>query len=421
MRLPKARPRMARGQRTILAALLTLRGAWGVEAQIDPAKRELIQLGYNQPIVGRAPISGYAFYYLNAPNFYHTNVTLRLAVAPVYLDSEVGFSHALGPQTDLGVGLAGGGFADTYSEIRQGKYLRGESFTGHGAEISSSVYQLFNPGDRIPLYGMVRAAVHYSTYSEDTHTYEIFKVPDDQVTYRVRTGLRWGGREPLMLTELALELSVWYEGEFRSNAGRYGLPTGNGTLDRRVENMTHLFWARGILAYTLPEWKHTFALSLTSGTSVHADRFSAYRLGGVLPLISEFPLTLPGYYFQEISTRSFILLAGNYTVPLDAKQHWSVSGTAATAGVEYLDGLEQPGRWHSGVGGGVIYRSPTDSWQLAVGYGYGIDALRHQERGAHSVGFLLQFDLDRTRKRLFDPGDNPNRSRGLQQFFQIFK
>ena len=108
-------------------------------------------------------------------------------------------------------------------------------------------------------------------------------------------------------------------------------------------------------------------------------------------------------------------------MPLDAKQRWSLTGTAATAGVRYLEGLEQPGQWHSGVGGGIIYRSPTDSWQLLVGYGYGIDAIRNHERGAQSVGFLLQFDLDRTRKRLFDPGENPNRSRGLQQFFQIFR
>ena len=196
---------MARGPRTILAALVAVSGALGVEAQIDPAKRELVQLGYNQPIQGRAPISGYGFYYLNEPHFPRTNLTLRLAVAPVYLDSELGFSHALGPQTDLGVGLAGGGFADTYSEIRQGKYLRGESFTGHGAEISSSVYHLFNPADQVPLYGVVRAAFHYSFYEEDRHTAENFVVPEDQPLYRVRTGLRWGGHEPLMLTELALE------------------------------------------------------------------------------------------------------------------------------------------------------------------------------------------------------------------------
>ncbi len=411
---------MAHGWRTIVVAVIALSGAGSADAQIDPTKRELIQLGYNQPLKGRSPISGYGFYYRNEPSFLRTNITLRLAIAPVYMDSEVGFGGALSRNTDLGVGLAGGGFADSYSEIHQGKYERRESFTGHGGEVSSSIYHLFNPGARIPLYAVLRGAAHYSTYSEDSKTDDSFVVPGDQVTLRVRSGLRWGGREPLMLTELALELSAWYEGEFRPSAEGYGYLNG-GRFDRKIEDATQLFWARAMLAYTLPEWKHTFAVSLTAGTSIDADRFSAYRLGGVLPLVSEFPLTLPGYYYQEISASSFALLAGNYTIPLEVKQRWFFTATAAGASVEYLDGLAQSGNWHSGVGGGFIYRSPTDSWQVAIGYGYGVDAIRDGGRGAHSVGLLLQFDLDRTRKRLFDPGDNPNRSRALQRFFQIFR
>jgi hypothetical protein len=68
-------------------------------------------LGYNQPFEGHAPLAAYAFYYHNQPDFFATNLTLRLAVAPVYLDSELGFASALGPNTDLGIGLAGGGLA----------------------------------------------------------------------------------------------------------------------------------------------------------------------------------------------------------------------------------------------------------------------------------------------------------------------
>ena len=58
-----------------------------------------------------------------------------------------------------------------------------------------------------------------------------------------------------------------------------------------------------MLAYTLPELKHSFYVSVTAGTSVHADRFSAYRLGSLLPLVAEFPSPLPGYYYQEISAQ----------------------------------------------------------------------------------------------------------------------
>src|SRR6202451_700808 len=92
-------------------------------AQVDPDKRELIQLGFTQAIQGASPVAAYGFYYLNEPNFYKTNLTLRIALAPVYLDSEVGLVGLLGSNTDLGIGLAGGGFADNYYEFQDGKYL----------------------------------------------------------------------------------------------------------------------------------------------------------------------------------------------------------------------------------------------------------------------------------------------------------
>src|ERR1039457_4215493 len=136
-------------------------------AQIDPVKRDLIQFGHNQPAEGREPLSGYAFYYHNDPDFLRTNLTLRLAVAPTYLDSELGLSHALGPETDLAIGVAGGGFADSYNESRGGKWIEGESFDGYGAELSGSVYHLFNPGQMIPLNLVVHGAAHYSIFARD--------------------------------------------------------------------------------------------------------------------------------------------------------------------------------------------------------------------------------------------------------------
>ena len=60
-------------------------------AQIDPNPRNLLQLGYDQGLPGRGPQSLYAYYYYNKPAFLHTNVGLRLAVAPVYFDGEIGF------------------------------------------------------------------------------------------------------------------------------------------------------------------------------------------------------------------------------------------------------------------------------------------------------------------------------------------
>jgi hypothetical protein len=394
-------------------------GATGiVSGQIDPVRRELIQLGYNQPLEGRGPLAAYGFYYLNKPEFLErTNLTLRLAVAPVYLDSELGVARVLSPSTDVGFGLAGGGFADSYSEVDNGKYERRESFLGHGGEVSTSVYHLFNPASRIPLYALVRGAAHMSTYADDSETADDFEVPDDQFIFRVRAGLRWGGREPVMLPAVAMEVSAWYEGDFRATPGGYGFDN-----DREVNPQTHVFWGRGLLTYTLPESQHGFGINVTGGGGFDMDRLSSFRLGGNLPLYSEFPLSLPGYYFQELSARSFVLIGATYAFPLDAKQRWRLGAAATTAYVDYLPDLAQPGHWHSGVGGGLVYRSPTDSWQVALTYGYGVDAIRDGDRGAHSLTLLVQFDLDRTKRRFFDPSASMGQSRGLQQIFRtIFR
>jgi hypothetical protein len=382
-------------------------------SQIDPTKRELIQVGYNQAIEGRGPISAYAFYYLNLPQFYRSNLTLRLAVAPLYMDGELGISQFIGPNTDFGIGLSGGGFADGYNEVRGGKYLKAESFSGHGGGASVNVYHRFNPGQLIPLNGVLRMEGRYSAYIRDSDTADNFELPGDKGSIHVRSGLRFGGQEPLMLPDVAMELSLWQESQFRANSGSYGFND-----DREVNISSHLFWARGLLTYTFPKLQHSFSVNLTGGTSVEADRFSSYRLGGILPFAAEFPLTLPGYYFQEISADRFVLLAGQYSLPLDRDNRWAFTAVAATAAVRYVEGVEQPGDWHSGVGGGIRYRSPKDAWQVVLAYAYGIDAIRNDNRGAHNIGVLVQFDMERARVPLFDPGQQPLRSRVLQRFFQ---
>ncbi|HKQ37089.1 MAG TPA: hypothetical protein VJ063_03360 [Verrucomicrobiae bacterium] len=397
-----------------LALILAVAGwACSAHGQIDPAKRELIQLGYNQPIQGKGPLSGYAFYYLNLPEFLETNLTLRLAVAPVYLDTELGIRQVFGPHTDIGLGLHGGGFADSYAEIRHGKFRESESFTGHGGGVSASLYHLFNPGRMIPLSGVFRVENHYSVYARDDKTADTFEVPDDRSTWNFRTGLRWGGIEPTMSPEFGLELSAWYEAQARTDSGRYGF---NG--DRRVEPLSHLYWARALISYTFTNWAHHLAISMTIGGTSEADRFSAYRLGGLLPLAAEFPLSLPGYYFQEISAKRFALLGANYLLPLDPESKWALSFVAAGAVTEYLEGLQQPGSWHSGVGAGIRWR-PTKTWQMSVAYAYGVDALRNGDRGAHSIGFLMQWDLEAAGRGLFEPGEYPIRSRGLQRLLNF--
>ena len=366
-------------------------------AQIDPIKRDLIQFGFNQPVEGRAPVAAYAFYYHNQPDFLRTNVTLRIAVAPTYFDSELGLAKALGPNTDLGIGVAGGGFADSYNEMRSGKWIEPESFDGYGGEVSGNLYHLFNPGQLIPLNLVVHEAVHYTTYARND-TAANFQLPADGTSFITRAGLRWGGVEPTLFPDLAMELSAWYEGEFRTDNGTYGY---HG--DRTLQAGTHLFWGAAALSYTLPESKQNFSVRIVAGTSVDADRLSAYRLGGFLPLVAEYPLSLPGYYFQEFSARNFALINISYILPVTHNQRWNLEFNGATADIDYLAGTSQPGNWVSGVGAGVLYRSPSDKYRVAVAYAYGIDAIRSSGRGANSITLLLQIDLGKVDSHWFKP------------------
>jgi hypothetical protein len=380
-------------------------------AQIDPDKRDLIQVGYNAVFEGHQPFAGYAFYYHNQPDFLQdTNLTLRLALAPTYADSELGVANALGPNTDIGIGAAGGGFADSYNEIHGGTFYPQESFDGYGGETSFSIYHLFDPGRLIPLYLVLRGTAHYSIYERDD-TDPTFTLPNNHVDGCVRAGLRFGGVEPTLFPPLAMELSVWYEGHVRSNSGYYGYATDPYKLDIQ----SHLFWGEAALSYTFNNKQNVY-VRLTAGTSADADRFSAYRLGSFLPLIEEFPLSLPGYFYQEISAKQFVLLNVNYLVPLDPQKRWDLAFNASTAVVDYLPGEGQPGSWLNGVAGGIMWHSPTDRVKIMTDYAYGINAIRNGHRGANSIGVLLQFDLGKP-GHLFDV-PQPSLWQGVQRMFE---
>ena len=365
-----------------------LLGATMASAQIDTERRQILHLGYDASLEGHAPIAAYAFYYLNRPQFLRDDMTLRMAVAPVYFDSELGWAHLLGPNTDLGIGVAGGGFADSYREIRGGKYYPKESFDGHGGGMSVSLYHRFNPTQRVPRFGVLRAGMHYSLYSAGKDTSGQFDLPENHPSANIRVGLRLGGKEPDLFPALAMELAIWAESYSRGDDGPYGYDG-----DRELNSYAQKFYAHGYLAYTFERGDNA-NISMTAGTSINADRFSAYRLGSMLPLVAEYPLILPGYFFQELSADQFILWHGRYAVTLDEKKQWQIAAMASTATVSFIDEQDQPERWFSGVGGGVAYQSSKGTWKTAVTYGYGIDAIRDGDRGSHVVGVVLQLDLE---------------------------
>ena len=356
-------------------------------AQIDPEYRDLLELGYDQPLVGQGPPGGYAYLYYNNPDLLHTNIALRLAVAPVYLDGEVGFKQLLSPYTDFGIGLNGGGYGDDYYEIRQGKYIKAESFNGDGGGASASIYQLLNPGMRIPLNFIGRGGLHYATYNTADQTVGSFQLPQDQVNLFTRAGLRLAGKEPVLYPALGMELSLWFERQWRLEDDTYGLDN-----DRRINPGGSLYWLYAGLNYAFTNSGQRISFALTAGGSTDADRFSAWRLGGVLPLVSEFPLILPGYYYEELTAQRFVHLYAAYDIPLDRAQRFKFRLEAATANLDYLPGFEQS-PWQTGVGCGLTFAPKRKNFKIELRYGYGFNAIRNGEEGTQSSGVLFQYDF----------------------------
>lgn len=404
-------------------------GSYQAIAQIDPERRNLVQFGYNQPIQGSAPFAAYGYYYHSNPNFRGTNMAFRMAIAPVYLDSELGFRSLLGPNTDVGIGLSGGGFAFNHAEIDRGSWVKGESFTGHGGEINSSIYHTFNPlpDDRtpeslseVPLQLIARVGLNFSLYNRNSSTAPDFIVPDTLPGGYVRVGLRWGGREPRLNPPRAAELSVWYQGSFRTEYGPYGFDG-----DRQIEQATHMLLARSLFAYTFPEARQRLEFSITGGAMFDPDRLNVFRIGGTLPMAAEFPLMLPGYYFEELSAERFAVAHLWYSAPLVGR--WELLAQAGSAHITFFPGLEQPGNWHTGAGGGLAWTSPSGAWQFITTYAYGINAVRGNGRGDHNIGFIVQYDFDAGKPQTEPDREaardlirriNPASWRGFQRFLR---
>lgn len=392
-----------------LLALLTL--ARPAAAQIDSERRQLVQAGFNQAVDGRGPLAAYAYYFLNEPNIMSSSHTLRLVVAPGYADTELGLVKAIGEKTDLGIGLAGGALADSSTEIRGDRYIKEQSFRGDGVRAALGLYHEFPAVGPVPLEGVLRGETHYAKFTRDKTTDPGFAIPQPQSEVIVRAGLRLGGKEPLLNPDLAMEVSAWYERRVRLAPMAYGYAG-----DRQISADPQSIFGRALLIFNKPNSDRRFIALASGGTVTHADRFSAYQLGGDLPMAAEFPLSLPGYYYNEISARRYGLLGGTYIVPVSRdRKTLTATLTASTALVDYAPGYDQKGKTHTGVGAGAAYLSHSRAWQVLAAYGYGINAARGHGNGGHTVGMLVQFDFERAQVPFFHPAD-PNS--GLHQLFR---
>src|SRR5262249_42844314 len=153
-----------------------------------------------------------------------------------------------------------------------------------------------------------------------------FELPDDQAVLTTRVGFRWGGKEPVLMPILALEVSGWYELDKRTDPEAYGFNN-----DRVLNNIPQRLFGRMEAHITTPKERHYISAGLAGGVAFDSDRLSCYRLGGVLPYTKEFPLVIPGYYYQELSAQNFGLAYGRYAYPFGDQKEWFVMANGAAA------------------------------------------------------------------------------------------
>ena len=376
-----------------LVSLVVVLGSFNCHAQIDPEHRNLLELGYDQPLTGKGPQGVYAYYYYNNPDLFNTNTALRLAIAPAYVDGELGFKQLLSPTTDVGLGFYGGMFGANYYEVRQGQYYQNESFNGSGGGAALSVYQLLNPGMLIPVNVVARGGMRDLTYTDTSETADNFALPANQTVGYTRDGIRVAGKEPLLYPDLGLELSVWFERQWRLDSQQYGFDN-----DRSISPNVNLYWLYAGLNYAWTNSGQKISFAFTAGGSTGADQLSAYRLGGVLPLVAEFPLMLPGYYYEELTATGFEHFYGAYDIPLVPDHRLDFRLEAATAHVDYLTGYQQSSDWQTGVGGGLTFAPKNKNFEIVLRYGYGFNAIRNGKEGAQSIGLLFQYNFEKWKK-----------------------
>ncbi len=359
--------------------------AW---AQIDPEPRANIELGIEGPLKGHGATSGYAFLLWNRPHLLDEDLYFRVVSAPTYLTSELVRDRWPAPGHALGLGFGGGLFPYDFNEFRNGDHKDGESFYGHGADVSLSYYRRLKIADVLPVEGQLRFRPQYVIYERTSDTSGRFRLPSDSLVYNGRAGVRIGGEPPELFPDLALELSVWYEASYRESAAAYGFAAD----PIRTEHLGQQLWGRAGSIFTVTRTQ-TIRAFLTAGAGADLDALTSYRLGSALPFRREFPLVLHGYYVDEIFARRFWLVNLAHRFPLwPDGDRVRLQLSFDYAQVDYLPRHVLPRSTLRGVGADLTI-SVRSGITLVLGYGYGIDAPRNSGFGGHEANVLLEFKL----------------------------
>lgn len=372
--------------RKAFLACALLCAASAARAQIDDSKRLLLEGGYEDGLGNPGPNGAYGFLYVNRPGIAGKGSALRLAVAPVYADGELGLPEVL-PRTDLGLGFSGGGYAFSRKEVVHGDQRFGESYIGHGFGPSLALYPKIADIGPVPVSGVVRFSALYRDYQTTSQTDANFALPPDQWTAFARAGVRAGGQEPGLGRGPALEASLWFEERMREKPGSYGYAG-----DRAVRRNINMVWMRALIVMP-PEAGVRASGGFGIGGGSRLGRLAAYRLGGMLTQSAEFPLIIPGYFNQEIVANEYGHAWARVGIPLDEGRRFSVNLLAAVASVSPVRGTEPGGVIHEGFSSGLEFSPRTAALHGELSYGYSPSAVRGNHRGGHSVAMTFEIDF----------------------------
>ena len=353
---------------------------------IDAESRTYIEGGFESPLRGNGPLTGYAYLLLTRPHFLDKDLYLRVVIPPGYFISEVVRDHWPSQNSAVGFGISGGLWAESQVEFRDGRFEEEESFSGHSVG-ATLAYYLRGPkiASVLPLEGQIRVNPKYVLYDRTDDTARRFRLPENSGIFDVRAGFRLGGVPPELFPDAALELSFWHTVSYRDNAGRYGLPE----RPEQTKQLTQRTWTRLGGIYTFSGTQASAFLN--GGIAEDTDALSAFRMGGGLRLRAEFPLMLHGYNIEEIFARRFVLVNLAYRFPIWPDQdRVHLQLLADHARVDYVRGHRLPRSGLTGVGANVSV-GLTKRITFVVGYGYGVDAQRHGTFGGHGVDTQLEF------------------------------